>query len=551
MTQQEENDLLTEARKRYPIGTVFVPLFGGKDKLTVTGNIFLHPFGDRRIIAETDKGDGRATGLINSAVIYTHSGDWAEIISTPEETMIEGQWYIAVNKKDHSKWLFKYSVNGFGKAEGNNTEFSKCIDLESKSKSLNNWIGSNKNYTISKVTNLEEVYLHFPEERPKEKKKYTISELKYPIAIHITSKEQYDKVRKVIKLIVQKFCNKNYSYQKSKDGCIRLLDGTYWSISDKETIQKEGYTVISFNDFKKEYLKEFMDNFDKPVKEDEPKFEAGKWYKSNHHSNSKNHWYYLKVTDFRNGILNGEKISKNSDTGEYMYKKKSYWNAKETLAQVIKLGPLTDLSEIQQYLPDGHEDKIMEPKKQSLKGRYLKALVDSPSGISRAKKGDYFRIDDEYRNSCTLLKNNTSHWYCTSDFSFELMPEDFNPNSFVLPEKWYVIGNKENAQVLNKWICEKRNDLNYAYLSNKSYFYSDYTYSLNELKLDYKEITFEQFKDHVLGKEQKKSIQQTIKPINNEVNLIIPKKLSTLNTKVDKINSVSVNLIQEKKVIYF
>lgn len=197
MTQQEKDDLLTEARKRYPIGTVFIPPFGGKDKLTVTGNIFLLPFDDRRIIVETDKGDGRVAGLINATAISTHSGEWAEIISTPEETMIQGQWYKAVHKNNYSEWLFKYSVNGFGKAKGNNTEFSKCIDLESKSKSLNNWIGSNKNYTISKVTNLEEVYLHFPEERPKEKKKYTISELKYPIAIHITSKEQYDKLKEL------------------------------------------------------------------------------------------------------------------------------------------------------------------------------------------------------------------------------------------------------------------------------------------------------------------------------------------------------------------
>lgn len=705
MTQQEKDDLLTEARKRYPIGTVFVPPFGCKDKLTVTGNIFLLPFGDRRIIVETDKGDGRVAGLINTAAISTRSGEWAEIVSKPEETMIEGQWYKAVNKNNHSEWLFKYSANRFGKAEGNNTEFSKCIELDTKNKSLNNWIGDNEDYTISKVTNLEEVYLHFPEERPKEKKKYTISELKYPIAIHITSKEQYDKVRKVIKLIdyssdryyylaggngcsegkytgqpsvpgnyiniefediifpeeitkeqimdeivvkcdsleewniVQKFCNKNYSYQLSKDGCIRLSEGSYWSISNKEAIQKEGYTVISFNNFKKEYLKEepintyglkvgdtlradilnkwgnsgnflhggsitfgkfgvfcgdrildsfynspagvifkpsgcasgefglkaegfkeFMDNFDKPVKEDKPKFEAGKWYKYTREDiKEPNYAKYSANQSVNDRFYYDEFISING------WKKGHNWS-------ILTVNPvlLTDLSEIQQYLPDGHEDKIMEPKKQSLKGRYLKALVDNPSGISNAKKGDYFRIDDESRTICTLLKNNTSHWSCTSDSSFELMPEGFNPtqlNNKVIDLTNTKIWIGDNPE-LSKQVQEKAFELGWKWWNNKGvrntqgtslYFDSGRYISYSDSKTsDYSNNNkYKEIKPEDLGI----VLNPKIEYLNLEFNgkafcpqqdlLSLQENDGRIDPSVTKTKSIKTELVSEQSIILF
>jgi hypothetical protein len=550
MTQQEKDDLLTEARKRYPIGTVFVPPFGCKDKLTVTGNIFLLPFGDRRIIVETDKGDGRAAGLINTAAISTRSGKWAEIVSKPEETMIEGQWYKAVNKNNHSEWLFKYSANRFGKAEGNNTEFSKCVDLKTKIKSLNNWIGSNKNYAISKVTNLEEVYLHFPEEKHKDKifiPKYvecirdgsfisSCSEIKEnplknghiykvhnrkptskydnkicleiegkyveigcnrdQILYNPSTKEAYDaqfakkeepintyglKVGDTLRVdILNKWGNSgnylnNGSITFKECGMFRgdrILDSFYNSPAG--VIFKPSGCASGEFGLKAEGFKEFMDNFDKPMKEDKPKFEAGKWYKYTREDiKEPNYAKYSANQSVNDRFYYDEFISING------WKKGHNWSFL-TVNPVL----LTDLSEIQQYLPDGHEDKIMKPKKQSLKGRYLKALVDSPSSISNAKKGDYFRIDDEYRNSCTLLKNNSTNWSCTSDFNFELMPEGFEPERItpygtLIPGKWYKSNIDKSSNKLNfyyiKYSYLKGNDI-YGSTIDSDGKYSEYTY---------------------------------------------------------------------------
>ncbi len=363
-------------------------------------------------------------------------------------------------------------------------------------------------------------------------RKYTISELKYPIAIHITSKEQYDKVRKVIKLIgyssdryyylaggngcsggkytgqpsvpgnyiniefedvvfpeeitkeqimdeivvecdsleewntVQKFCNKNYSYQLSKDGCIRLSDGAYWSISDKETIQKEGYTVISFNDFKKEYLKEEpINTYGLKVGDTLRVDILNEW------GNSGNYLNNGSITFKEYGMFCGDRILD------------SFYNSP---AGVI-FKPSGCASGEFGLKAEGFKefmDNFDKPKKQSLKGRYLKALVDSPSIIPNAKKGDYFRIDDEYRNSCTLLKNNSTNWSCKSDFNFELMPEGFEPERItpygtLIPGKWYKSNIDKSSNKLNfyyiKYSYLKGNDI-YGSTIDSDGKYSEYTY---------------------------------------------------------------------------
>ena len=73
----------------------------------------------------------------------------------------------------------------------------------------------------------------------------------------------------------------------------------------------------------------------------------------------------------------------------------------------------------------------MEEKRQSLVGRYLKALCDNPIHAGRYKKGDYIKIVDVESDGKVRCKN---YWYFTqkdSDWSctdVELMPEGFEPN---------------------------------------------------------------------------------------------------------------------------
>ncbi|NTW91348.1 MAG: hypothetical protein HGA35_05410, partial [Erysipelotrichaceae bacterium] len=115
------------------------------------------------------------------------------------------------------------------------------------------------------------------------------------------------------------------------------------------------YVKITLDQFKKYVLKETEST---PVKEDVT-FEEGKWYKSNINSAT---FYYIKVDRYNGSILYGERICPSLPSAE-VYIKNDCWDSKDSINQALNIGPLTDLSEIQQYLPDGHVDKFKaEPK---------------------------------------------------------------------------------------------------------------------------------------------------------------------------------------------
>lgn len=366
MTQQEKDDLLAEAKRRYPIGTKFISEFDDSGAIRE-----IYPFDLNKGVSFEFEGDNiriengisisRTYGCSNP-LIYKN-GKWAEIVSKPEE-----------------------------------------------------------------------------------KKKYTISELKYPIAIHITSKEQYDKVKE---LDIPEY-DSGYNYYlvdrgKSKtkyEDPAFLGRGNYINIEfediifpeeinkDQPTINTYGLKVgdtlradilnkwgnsgnflhegsttfkesgmfrgdrildsfynspagvifkpsgCALGEFglKAEGFKEFMDNFDKPMnqrvvysepmkqeltslpkkwvlKEDKPKFEVSKWYKFKAFSNERD--YYAKVAklDSTNSFWASDFIPyKNADAKNYIGGK---------FDRVTDCTLLTDLSEIQQYLPEGHPDKVM------------------------------------------------------------------------------------------------------------------------------------------------------------------------------------------------
>lgn len=186
MTKNEE--LLEEAKRRYPIGTKFIPahLLGKESACEVYDykglsfqdtsnpvNIELYSFDDRN--------KNSYTGML------MYLGKWAEIISSPkveekEVEMIEGNWY---ELQAEDKWLYKYTKNGAYKSAndvlGKKTEFSICIDTKNKFKSISNWITEGKNIKSIKPANLEEVYKYFPEERPKveDSKRFKFEKGKY------------------------------------------------------------------------------------------------------------------------------------------------------------------------------------------------------------------------------------------------------------------------------------------------------------------------------------------------------------------------------------
>lgn len=84
-------------------------------------------------------------------------------------------------------------------------------------------------------------------------------------------------------------------------------------------------------------------------------FIVGEWYKSNVASSKD---YYIKVKNVRDeNHIEGDCI-RTLDTKPYQ--ENSYWDVKESIQDALQRGPLTDLSEIQEYLPDGHIDRQIQ-----------------------------------------------------------------------------------------------------------------------------------------------------------------------------------------------
>ena len=119
----------------------------------------------------------------------------------------------------------------------------------------------------------------------------------------------------------------------------------------------------------------------------EKKFIVGKWYKSN--KDIKGYWYYIKVIEEKkeSQSLKGECIRNNNT----QYEINDEWTARESITQALELGPLTDLSEIQNGLPDNHVDKIktMEKPTEFKKGEYIVYLGKNDDNF---KKNHCFKI---------------------------------------------------------------------------------------------------------------------------------------------------------------
>ena len=117
-----------------------------------------------------------------------------------------------------------------------------------------------------------------------------------------------------------------------------------------------------------------------------PQFQVGKWYKYND--------WYIKYAKHRNGVwVSSEEISAE---GKYL-KASSTFGAYTDDAKIL----LTDLSEIQQYLPDGHEDKIIKYTLEE--GEYYKVVEDDFWMIGKAASGNL-------KGDEALLRDN--YYYC-------------------------------------------------------------------------------------------------------------------------------------------
>ena len=101
-----------------------------------------------------------------------------------------------------------------------------------------------------------------------------------------------------------------------------------------------------------------------------PKFEVGKWYKYND-------WYIKYFEHSSDGIWK---------SSEEINAEGKYRNCFSNFGCNDNKQLLTDLSEIQQYLPDGHEDKIIKYTLEE--GEYYKVVEDDYWMIGRVSKGN-------------------------------------------------------------------------------------------------------------------------------------------------------------------
>jgi len=167
--------------------------------------------------------------------------------------------------------------------------------------------------------------------------------------------------------------------------------------------------------------------------------------------------------------------------------------------------------------------EIVDAPKESLVGRYIKVLSPSLGGSStRYKKGDYLKVlkDPAENYTCHSVEYiNTLHIgdrVRTGDI--ELMPKDWTPetekvpfsvrNDYRLPDKWCIKATSENNKFLIDFLASRKNEFNgyTEFWKNPlpGLFYVHYpqkgpsTRGWGSIQQGYTEITFEQFKKHVL-----------------------------------------------------
>jgi hypothetical protein len=111
------------------------------------------------------------------------------------------------------------------------------------------------------------------------------------------------------------------------------------------------------------------------------------------------------------------------------------------------------------------------------------------------------------------FKEDGSFLSIRNEYRLDLISEviESKEKDFVLPEKWAVLRTEENHEVINDYFKNKYGnyynfDIHYVHIGRP------HGYSSRESLLDgYTEITFEQFKEHVLNKKEMKQIGWKLK----------------------------------------
>jgi len=189
------------------------------------------------------------------------------------------------------------------------------------------------------------------------------------------------------------------------------------------------------------------------IEEEKTEFVVGKWYKYRD-------WYIKYQETNNNGIfISSEKI----DNDKRYYKAFGKFGDDDS-NKIL----LTDLSEIQEYLPLGHPDLILK-EEEDLTGRYIKALVDKPDGGSVLEgevglitsEEDYIYVDFSSQNCYAIRKENIGYRY-------ELLPKDYSPEDSSIPEYVECITDEFILIDLGKIYETQPNSTDTSYLLKKT-----------------------------------------------------------------------------------
>lgn len=232
-------------------------------------------------------------------------------------------------------------------------------------------------------------------------------------AIHCKTREEWNFVSEKLQ-----YTWKNYNNWTSykENSCINIQGNTFGKLS---YYQKENYTIISFENWCKEnnYIFKSNPNIDFSILEKDKWYEIETGYK-----------WLIKFYNLTHLIYSSKRIALD---GSLVARR----DMNDWMKESVKYLKPANMEEVYKYFP---EEK--EQQKESLVGRYLKALVDTPQSISGRVKGDYFKILKEDDNNLTIRELALRNLKLDASISkigtvWELMPKGFNPDN-ITEEQW-------------------------------------------------------------------------------------------------------------------
>ncbi len=186
-----------------------------------------------------------------------------------------------------------------------------------------------------------------------------------------------------------------------------------------------------------------------------PKFEVGKWYKFT----AKYLKQYINYANYSDNQSVSDRFYYDEFISNNGWKKGHNWS-------VLDVEPilLTDLSEIQQYLPDGHSDKIvLTTFKIGDKVRGKTKNITTVNGYTYSLFDiDYYRTIDSINGDKIFLNGDKSIQFYAKDF--ELVKEEFKVGDWVILSEEAKKTN-DCKDWINAFQIDKIND-KYIYKSN-------------------------------------------------------------------------------------